>query len=1312
VTARDAAGNIETTAAWTLRVATTLVVSQTSPADSFATNETRPGFAWTSTGETHRIEIGRDAAFAAIADSTVTALLTWQPAIGLTHDTYWWRVVSWDRAGNRETSATRILWIDTAVAATLQSPDSGRVTNDTTPTFTWTGDGDTYLLQVSTGAGFAVILDNAETTGLSYTPSSGYGQDTYWWRVVARDRAGNVETAVARIIVIDTQLTVALIAPTDGRRTNETAPVFSWTGDGETYVLVVSDSSSFTALVESATLNATSFQTALTYAADTYWWRVAARDRAGNIETTATWFFVIDTDILLILPARDRITNETTIIFTWSGTGDTYQIQIARDTAFASIYDASAPSSATSFTSSFPYAADTYYWRVIARDAASNTETSDFRILVIDTKITVALASPADGSETSETRPLLSWTGDGDTYTVQVARDTGFAPVFDSAVVLAAKSYAPSAAYPEDTYWWRIVARDIAGNVDTTPAWRFTIDTSVIVTLITPIHGFVTNDTTPTFTWTGDADTYRFEISYINDDFSTLYDSVTRTETTFTAETTSLRAGPYYWRVVGMDRLGNVVATASRFLFIDTEVRATLSSPANGTVTDSNRPTFRVTGDADTYIFQISTSPVFATLVDSATGSRDTYRPAFSYSADTYYWRVRAEDVAGNIVTTDSWRLTITGNCSAALVAPANGLVTNDTTPTFIWTGVAETYTFEVSTSAAFASLSDSFVTGGLTRTPAGYGADTWYWRVRATDSTGAVFVTSARTLRIDTGVVVALASPANGALTAETRPTFAWTGDADTYTIELSTSSVFASIAVSAETTALSHRVDAALASETWYWRVIGRDIAGNVETSAMWSLVVDTDLFIALTTPLDGALTNETRPVFTWNGNGETYIFQIARDSAFALIADSATQTGATFTPGAAGYPSDTWYWRVGGIRNGNAETTPHRILRIDTTFAGVDSTPSYAIININGKESVTVKGTSITLASGYCDTYLQVLYQFSPANANIWTTCTPVAGSANPDTAAPFWSMQWNITNLPYGTYDVRAVATRDDGNVDSTPSKITLTNDTVNVVVEEWIDTATGAVIQRRLLLMSETSTVMLFDGTMVVVPAGAVAGVDSVWIRTTAFAGAPSQAPAPADGMLVQTGGGGSYHRIEFENGATQFGRSITLTLPYSDQGLTASETDLAAYYYDLPTASWMKLEQSVVNAAQNYVEVAVTHFTDFAVFAGVAAANLSNIYLYPNPFVPYDGDPNTGQPFVRGLDGTGIIFKNLTTHVDIDVYSVAGRKVATIRARNTGGKLQWDARNDDGREVASGTYFAIVRTPGGERAVVKFVVIR
>jgi len=92
--------------------------------------------------------------------------------------------------------------------------------------------------------------------------------------------------------------------------------------------------------------------------------------------------------------------------------------------------------------------------------------------------------------------------------------------------------------------------------------------------------------------------------------------------------------------------------------------------------------------------------------------------------------------------------------------------------------------------------------------------------------------------------------------------------------------------------------------------------------------------------------------------------------------------------------------------------------------------------------------------------------------------------------------------------------------------------------------------------------------------------------------------------------------------------------------------------------------------------------------------------------------VPDDNYANDGQAFVLGIDGTAIIFKNVTTNVDIDIYTIAGRKVSAIRAINTGGKVQWDARNDDGQEVASGAYFAIVRSPSGERAVVKFVVIR
>ncbi|RMH54502.1 MAG: T9SS C-terminal target domain-containing protein [Candidatus Hydrogenedentota bacterium] len=106
------------------------------------------------------------------------------------------------------------------------------------------------------------------------------------------------------------------------------------------------------------------------------------------------------------------------------------------------------------------------------------------------------------------------------------------------------------------------------------------------------------------------------------------------------------------------------------------------------------------------------------------------------------------------------------------------------------------------------------------------------------------------------------------------------------------------------------------------------------------------------------------------------------------------------------------------------------------------------------------------------------------------------------------------------------------------------------------------------------------------------------------------------------------------------------------------------------------------------------------------------AASLDTVIVYPNPFIPNDGNDRTGRPFEPATAGTGIIFDNLPGQVDIRVYDVAGRPVATLTKSSAEGRYRWDVRSDDGRDLDSGIYFAVLVSSAGDVAVKKIMIIR
>lgn len=82
----------------------------------------------------------------------------------------------------------------------------------------------------------------------------------------------------------------------------------------------------------------------------------------------------------------------------------------------------------------------------------------------------------------------------------------------------------------------------------------------------------------------------------------------------------------------------------------------------------------------------------------------------------------------------------------------------------------------------------------------------------------------------------------------------------------------------------------------------------------------------------------------------------------------------------------------------------------------------------------------------------------------------------------------------------------------------------------------------------------------------------------------------------------------------------------------------------------------------------------------------VAAADLSGVVLYPNP---YRGDFNRRNQ---------IVFFNLPNRVLIRVYSLDGKLVREINKDDLGNRAVWDLCNNRGKSVASGIYLYILKT--------------
>ncbi len=97
--------------------------------------------------------------------------------------------------------------------------------------------------------------------------------------------------------------------------------------------------------------------------------------------------------------------------------------------------------------------------------------------------------------------------------------------------------------------------------------------------------------------------------------------------------------------------------------------------------------------------------------------------------------------------------------------------------------------------------------------------------------------------------------------------------------------------------------------------------------------------------------------------------------------------------------------------------------------------------------------------------------------------------------------------------------------------------------------------------------------------------------------------------------------------------------------------------------------------------------------------AGFAFANnnLDNVFTYPNPFVP--------------RRDAVVTFAGLTPAARIKVVDLEGRLRKTLTERDSDGGIDWDGRDEEGRMLPSGIYFAYVEA-GVLHTIIKFAIVQ
>ncbi len=184
-----------------------------------------------------------------------------------------------------------------------------------------------------------------------------------------------------------------------------------------------------------------------------------------------------------VAPAAGATGVELAAVLDWSDvTGATYEVQVASDSAFATVVASASGLTSSAWTVSPALSTNTtYYWRVRSANscggASAWSTTRSFTTRGCTTLAAPTLTSPANGATGVSSSTPLDWSdvASATGYEVQVASDSAFATIVRSNTTLTSSAWTVSPALSANTtYYWRVRAKDSCGVSAYSATFSFT----------------------------------------------------------------------------------------------------------------------------------------------------------------------------------------------------------------------------------------------------------------------------------------------------------------------------------------------------------------------------------------------------------------------------------------------------------------------------------------------------------------------------------------------------------------------------------------------------------------------------------------------------------------------------------------------------------------------------------------------------------------------------------------------------------------------------------------------------------------------
>ena len=457
---------------------------------------------------------------------------------------------------------------------------------------------------------------------------------------------------------------------------------------------------------------------------------------------------------------------------------------------------------------------------------------------------------------TNNARPIFEWRAPADATTsiLEIARDRRFNDLLFSEPLEAQRSMRwqvpESAPLPEGTLYWRLGSRDAADNpVQYTEPTEFVVDlTPPAAPDVQRLEGPL-NNPRPLFLWTPVSGAVEYRVLYgRGEQYRDFLPRQSTTETRF-RPTEDLPEKPLAWWIAARDEAGNWSDfTSGGVLEMDyTAPPAPEALCAAAPLTNDPRTplSWQPTPDTARYHLELATDPNLFQLLPLEPQTEAFYQPSSRLPEGKLFWRVSAEDAAGNRGSASQTCELEIDTVPPAMPAlrPIEPEVSSNLRPDFDWSRVddAVDYLLEIAHDTDFkrpVSLSIPPQSNSNYLPNSDLPEGLLHWRVKSRDRAGNISPPSEiDSFRLD---ITPPRAPELNAVRpnpiADSRPLLAWqpVDDAVRYRVQVAKSARIEDTSVVDKVVQGTElRVPRDLTDGFYFWRVLSQD-AAKLESAA----------------------------------------------------------------------------------------------------------------------------------------------------------------------------------------------------------------------------------------------------------------------------------------------------------------------------------------------------------------------------------------------------------------------------------------------------------------------------------------------